>query len=135
MDYGFDYFLLGADETALPAAARLLEELPRDARVRAFFEVADAGEEQRIDAPDGAEITWLHRDGAEAGTTALLEQALRTAELPEGDGFAWCAGEAGTLKPIRRHLKERGFERGRNLDVDGYWRRGTANHDHHADED
>ncbi|QBI54642.1 siderophore-interacting protein [Streptomonospora litoralis] len=134
MDHDFDYFLLGADETALPAAARWLEELPREARVLAFLEVSDAGEEQKLQTPERAEVTWLHRDGAAPGTTDLLERAVRGAELPAGRGFAWCAGEAGALKPIRRYLKERGFERGATFDVDGYWRRGTVNHDHHEDE-
>ncbi|MFD0772346.1 SIP domain-containing protein, partial [Streptomonospora algeriensis] len=69
------------------------------------------------------------------GSTDLLERAIRGAELPEGRGFAGFAGEAGTLKPIRRHFKELGFERGTGFDVDGYWRRGTSNHDHHDDED
>ncbi|GAA4956533.1 siderophore-interacting protein [Streptomonospora halophila] len=134
MDYGFDYYLIGADETALPAAARWLEqELPRDARVLAFLEVADAGEEQDLDVPAGAVVAWLHRDGAAPGSTDLLERAIRGADLPDGRGFAWCAGEATTLKPIRRYLREAGFERGRSLDVDGYWRRGTSNHDHHED--
>lgn len=131
----FDYHVLLADETALPAAARYVEELPADARVFAFFEVVDAAEEQRIDAPEGARITWLHRGDAEAGTTDLLLEAFRDLELPEGDGTVYAAGEATTLKPIRRLLKERGFVRNVTCEVDGYWRRGTANLDHHVDDD
>ncbi|GAA3728757.1 siderophore-interacting protein [Salinactinospora qingdaonensis] len=130
--HDFDYYVIAADETALPAAARWLEELPRQATVFAFLEVADAAEEQHIDAPAGASITWLHRDGAEPGTTDLLERAVRGLTLPEGEGFVWVAGEASCLKNIRRYLKESGFERGRTADVDGYWRRGTVNLDHHA---
>lgn len=130
-----DYYVIAADETALPAAARWLEELPRDATVFAFLEVADTAEEQVIDAPAGAVVTWLHRGAAEPGTAALLENALRSLELPEGDGFVWAAGEALTLKPIRRHLKERGFVKDTSFDVDGYWRRGTVNLDHHEDDD
>jgi NADPH-dependent ferric siderophore reductase len=130
-----DYVLMGADETALPAAARWLEELPRDARAYAFLEVADPGEEQHIDAPDNAVVTWLHRDTDPSGGTNLLERAIRGFTPPVGTGFAWCAGEATALKPIRRHLRDSGFERGRTLDVDGYWRRGTVNLDHHAADD
>ncbi|MGW8530534.1 siderophore-interacting protein [Nocardiopsis sp. NPDC055824] len=131
----FDHHVLLVDETALPAAARYVEELPADARVFAFFEVADAGEEQEIEAPAGARITWLHRGGAEPGTTDLLLEAFRSLELPEGDGFVYAAGEANTLKPIRRLLKERGFVRNATCEVDGYWRRGTSNLDHHAEDD
>lgn len=134
IDRGYDYHLLGADETALPAVARRIEDLPRDARVLALLEVADAREEQYIDAPEGASITWLHRDGAAPGTTDLLDRALAGLTLPEGTGFAWFGGEADSLKPVRRRLKEMGFVRNSTSVVDGYWRRGAANHDHHADD-
>lgn len=131
----FDYHVLLVDETALPAAARYIEELPAAARVFAFFEVADAAEEQRIEAPTNSQVTWLHRGRAEPGTTDLLLEAFRALELPEGDGFVYAAGEAGALKPVRRLLKERGFVRNTTCEVDGYWRRGTANLDHHQAED
>ena len=131
----FDYHVLMVDETALPAAARYVEDLPADAKVLAFFEVADAAEEQKLRAPDDARITWLHRGDAEPGTTELLFEAFKALELPEGDGFVYAAGEATTLKPIRRLLKERGFVRNRTSEVDGYWRRGTTNLDHHEEED
>lgn len=132
----YSHHVLLADETALPAAARRIEELPRDASVTAFFEVADAAEEQELDAPRGAEITWLHRNGAAPGTTDLLLRALEKTELPAEGVFVWVGGEADALKPIRRLLKERGLVRGRDFEVDGYWRRGVSNLDHHAaDED
>lgn len=131
----YDYHVLVADETALPAAARYIEELPSDAKVLAFFEVVDAAEEQTLHAPEDSEITWLHRGEAEAGSTELLLQALRDLEFPEGDGFVWAAGEAVTLKPIRRLIKERGFVRNETYAADGYWRRGTTNLDHHQEDD
>lgn len=131
----FDYHVLLADETALPAAARYIEELPAQAKAIAFFEVADAAEEQTLDAPRDASITWLHRDGAEPGSTELLFEALQDLDFPEGQGFVWAAGEAVSLKPIRRLLKEKGFVRNETFAVDGYWRRGTSNLDHHQDED
>ena len=98
--------------------------------------VADAAEEQKIRAPEDSQITWFHRGRAEAGSTEFLLEALRDLEFPAGDGFVWAAGEADMLKPIRRLLKERGFVRNRTYAVDGYWRRGTSNLDHHkADDD
>ncbi|GAA1085208.1 siderophore-interacting protein [Nocardiopsis metallicus] len=131
----FDYHVLLVDETALPAAARYIEELPADAEVIAFFEVFDAAEEQQIKAPEGSKLTWLHRGDAEPGSTDLLLEAFRALELPEGEGFVYAAGEADTLKPIRRLLKERGFVRNETCEVDGYWRRGTSNLDHHEEDD
>ena len=55
--------------------------------------------------------------------------ALRAAELPEGTPYAWIAGEAGTVKALRRHLvRERGFDR-RAVKFTGYWRRGATEED------
>lgn len=130
---GFDYYLIAADETALPAAARWLEELPRDARVYAFIEVAGPEEEQELDLPERASVTWLHRGEREPGTTDLLKRSVEALEPPEGNGFAWAAGEADALKPIRRLFKERGFVKNESFEVDGYWRRGTVNLDHHQE--
>ncbi|MDS1269115.1 siderophore-interacting protein [Lipingzhangella sp. LS1_29] len=131
LDRTADYYLIVADETGLPAAARLLEELPAHSTALAFLEVAAPSEEQTITTAATTHITWLSRDGAPAGSSSLLHQALRTTPLPPGTGIAWCAGEALTLKPLRRILKEQGFVRGHNAEIDGYWRRGANNRDHH----
>ncbi|MEU4241671.1 siderophore-interacting protein [Actinoplanes sp. NPDC026619] len=120
----FDWYLLGADETALPALAAWLEQLPADARVIAFAEVADEQEEQ----PLAREIRWLHRSRGESLTTAILETAP-----PEGDGYVWVAGEATGLKPIRRYVRGTGHNRNW-AEIDGYWKRGVVNLDHHEDD-
>ncbi|WP_279582654.1 siderophore-interacting protein [Fodinicola feengrottensis] len=127
----FDYYVLLGDETTLPAIGRHLEELPASSRVIVLLEVADAAEEQSLANRDSVEVRWLHRDGAEPGSTELLLSALRELKLPDGDGYFFAAGEAGTLRPIRRYLAD---ELGANKDwtsISGYWKRGTANHDHH----
>ncbi|MFC9328963.1 siderophore-interacting protein [Kitasatospora sp. NPDC057015] len=129
-----DWYLLAAEETALPALARWLEMLPAGVRVIAFAEVPGPADEQVVETATDLTLTWLHRGDAAPGSTDLLERAVRAAELPEGTGFAWIAGEANTLRPIRRHLRnERGLTKDQ-VDVDGYWKRGVANHDHHEDE-
>ncbi|MFF0574372.1 siderophore-interacting protein [Streptosporangium saharense] len=130
-----DWYVLGADETALPALARWLELLPAGATVFAFAEVADTREEQEIASVADVNLTWLYRGDAEPGTSDLLEKAIRGVRKPKGEGFAWVAGEAGTLKPIRRYLREEfGLPRER-VDVDGYWKRGVVNLDHHEEEE
>jgi NADPH-dependent ferric siderophore reductase len=48
------------------------------------------------------EVTWLARRGAPAGTTDLLEAALRRARLPEGRGQCRIAGEAAAVRCLRR---------------------------------
>lgn len=125
----FDWYLLGADETALPALAAWLGRLPADATVLAFVEVAGAAEEQPLPARPNTRIHWLHRDSGE-----VLERAIRQAEVPAGDGYVWVAGEAGGLKPIRRHLRGLGLNRAW-MEIDGYWKRGVVNLDHHDDDE
>ncbi|MBM2616678.1 siderophore-interacting protein [Actinoplanes sp. LDG1-06] len=121
----FDWYLLGADETALPALAAWLEQLPAGADVTAFCEVAGAAEEHRL----AGEVRWLHRDRGES-----LQQALTGYRLKGGDGYVWVAGEATGLKPIRRHIRAHGHHRDW-AEIDGYWKRGTVNLDHHEDDD
>ncbi|WP_405020639.1 siderophore-interacting protein [Kitasatospora sp. NBC_00070] len=134
IDFVHDWYLLAAEETALPALARWIEMLPAGVKVIAFAEVPGADDEQEFRTVTDLDLTWLHRGSAPAGSTDLLERAIRAAELPTGLGFAWIAGEATTLKPIRRHLRgERGLGK-EQVDVDGYWKRGVANHDHHEDD-
>lgn len=129
--YAFDWYLLCGDETVLPSIARRLEEFPAGARVIAFVEVAGPSEEQPLSTRANLDLTWLYRNGAEPGTTDLLERAVRELDFPAGDYYAWISGEATSLRPIRRHLLH---ERGANKDwvhFSGHWKRGTANHDHH----
>jgi NADPH-dependent ferric siderophore reductase len=124
----FDWYLLAGDETALPSIARRLEELPPTARAIVVLEVADATEELALDSRASIDLTWLHRDGAEPGTTDLLERAIRDLELPNGDGFAWVAAEADAVRPLRTHLREeRGLPKAWTR-ITGYWKRGSADH-------
>ncbi|WP_237307627.1 siderophore-interacting protein [Streptomyces alboflavus] len=72
-----------------------------------------------------AQVVWLSRDGAPAGTTDLLERAVRDMEWLPGTAYAWVAGETVTLKGIRRHLvTERQVAR-EHTHITGYWRRTT----------
>lgn len=118
-----DWCLITADETGLPAVGRWLEEFPADGRAQVFLEVAEDSHRQELRQPPGVEITWLVRDGAPAGTTTLLLDAVRAAGWWPGTVFAWAAGEALTLAPIRRWLRRVRQLDKEQLDITGYWRR------------
>ncbi|MEV6669758.1 siderophore-interacting protein [Streptomyces sp. NPDC051162] len=121
-DPAADWHLLAGDESALPAIAASLERVPAGVPVHAFVEVADASEEQRLDLPEGVEVTWLHRDGAPVGEA--LVKAVCSLDFPPGDVHAFVHGEAGFVKELRRFLRvEREVPRER-LSISGYWRRG-----------
>ncbi|MEJ8635142.1 siderophore-interacting protein [Streptomyces sp. MS2.AVA.5] len=117
-----DWVLIWGDETALPAAAAILEWLPAGTRAHVWLEVPHAGDRLDLATAADAEITWLVRE--ENAPRAV--EAVRAAELPDGAGYAWIAGESGSVKALRRHLVgERGMDR-RRVTFVGYWRRGVS---------
>jgi NADPH-dependent ferric siderophore reductase len=130
---GLDSAVLVGDPTSLPALLRWIERMPDDVDLRAIAVVPDESYRRYVaESPfaDTAEWIWIVDPDADARAEALLS-VLHMLELPE-NGFVWAAGEAQSLVPVRRYLRrELGFDRSRVL-VDGYWRRGTSNLDHHA---
>lgn len=131
----FPWYVMAVDETALPALARWLEVLRPDVPVTAYVEVADSTSQFELPSRAALDVHWLHRGESEPGTTTLLADAIANHAYPDRDGFLWAAGEALSIKPIRRWAtQELGLQRD-NWDVNGYWRRGTINHDHHAEDD
>jgi NADPH-dependent ferric siderophore reductase len=130
---GLDSALLVADPTSLPSLLRWIERMPDDVDLRAIAVVPDESYRRYVaESPfaDTAEWIWIIDPDADARAEALLS-VLHMLELPE-NGFVWAAGEAQSLVPVRRYLRrELGFDRSRVL-VDGYWKRGTSNLDHHA---
>lgn len=130
-----DWLLLAGDETALPAIGSLVEALPPEARALACLEVADAAEEQRLTTRADLTVHWVHRDGAPPGHGDALPSAVRALPFPPGRVFAWLAGEAGTVRALRRHLvDERGIDK-RQIDFTGYWRRRLTQDDAPTEQD
>ncbi|MFE0273592.1 siderophore-interacting protein [Streptomyces sp. NPDC058992] len=123
-DPAADWHLLAGDESALPAIAAALEQMPVGARVHAFVEIPGPAEEQKIATPDGVTVTWLHRGARPVGEALIA--AVRGLEFPGGDVHAFVHGEAGAVRELRRHLRmERGVPRER-LSLSGYWRLGKS---------
>ncbi len=114
-----DWHLLVGDESALPAIASALEEIPAGKQVKAFLEVENADEQIALTCDGDLEITWLHRmsDGD-------VVAAVRDYDFPSGDVHVFVHGEAGFCFELRRYLlNEREVPRER-LSLSGYWRRG-----------
>ncbi|MFT4299618.1 MAG: siderophore-interacting protein [Aeromicrobium sp.] len=59
--------VLAGDETAVPAISRILGDLPGGVRGHAFCEVPTSADVLEIVSPEGVEVTWLPRDGADLG--------------------------------------------------------------------
>lgn len=60
--------LLAGDETAVPAIAGILRDLPSDAVGTALLEVPLAADVQELTAPSGVEVVWLPREGQPLGS-------------------------------------------------------------------
>ncbi|WP_395703170.1 siderophore-interacting protein [Aquabacterium sp.] len=118
LDYG--WHLLAGDDTALPAIARRLEELP--AGSRAIVLLAVAGPDRRALATQAeTDLRWFDDD------VALLA-AARALQLPAGEGYAWCAGEAATMAALRRVLVQDKGHDAQAIRAAAYWKRGAASH-------
>lgn len=120
------WHLLAGDDSALPAIAAALEAMPKDAEGVAFLEVDGDADHLELAAPSGIEVVWLHRDGAEAGTTTLLADAVRARAWRDGRVQVFAHGERGAMKSLRPYFTdERGLERSQ-LSLSAYWAHGRV---------
>ncbi len=128
------WHLFAADEAGLPAVAAALEVLPAAARGQVFLEVAGPADEVPLAAPEGVEITWIHRGGAAgevgddaAGDNAPLIAAVRAAPWWDGEPQVFIHGEAqAVMHNLRGYIrKERGVSAA-DASISGYWRRGRT---------
>ncbi|MBB3406746.1 NADPH-dependent ferric siderophore reductase [Rhizobium sp. BK316] len=115
--------LLAGDESALPAIARIAEEVPAGTRLQAIIEVADEAEEQRLYSAGSLEVRWLHRrDYAKDAKGVLLEEAKQAIAATEGETFVWFACEKEDVRAMRTYLKSRRHDR-KSMYVAWYWER------------
>ncbi|MEV7592529.1 siderophore-interacting protein [Streptomyces sp. NPDC089922] len=127
---GTDAVWMYADETALPAAAGILDRLPAGTRVRAWFEVPHEDDRLALDTAADADITWIVREGGGRERAGRVLDALRSAQPQDAQTaeapYVWLAGEAGTVRAVRRHfVQERSVDR-RSVRFTGYWRLGAS---------
>ncbi|MDB5873731.1 MAG: NADPH-dependent ferric siderophore reductase [Ramlibacter sp.] len=124
----YEWHLFVGDETALPAIARRLEELPAGARAIVVGQVDDAGDRRVFESSVNLTLKWL-------GSTEELVEAVRLLELPAGEGYAWCAGEARVMATVRRMLvEEKGHDR-HAIRAAAYWKQGATAHHENLESD
>lgn len=122
-----DWYVIGADETGIPAIARMMARLPKTARGSVFIEVAGPHERQDFPQHPGFDVQWIFRNGIAPGQDRRLVDAVCRTEWPNNlEGFGWFAAEAGMAKLVREYWRETlGLDRTKTL-VAGYWRIGAA---------
>ena len=114
----FDSYLLVGDETALPAIARRLEELPANRRALVVIEVENVLEEQLLNSAASVDVIWVHRD-------VPGEDLLSTVEglkIPAGELYAWVATESALSRKVRRVLLDTHGLNEEFVKAVGYWR-------------
>jgi NADPH-dependent ferric siderophore reductase len=132
----YDWHLLAGDDTALPAIARRLEELPAGTRAVVIVEVEAQADEIPLPTRADAAIHWIHRKGAPAGQAEHLSRALRAVDLPAGDYYAWVACEGAVAKALRNQLLDEHGAKPKWTRAAAYWRHGVADvHENLKDED
>lgn len=125
-----DWYLFAGDHCALPAIAHMLAELPANAKGKAFIEVPGSAEEQALIAPDGIEITWLHRNERAVSESDPLITSVRAMKWLDGNPFVWIAGESSAVRALRAYARdERKIDRRQFLAI-GFWRRGMSETDY-----
>lgn len=122
----FDWYLLIADETGLPAMGRWVEELPAGVQVVTLGAVPGAADEQVFPTAASHRAHWVHRPVSEAADPAPLLEAARALSLPAGKGFVWIAAEAKVARALRDHIEgEKGHPKAW-IKAAGYWILGEA---------
>lgn len=112
--------LVVTDLSGLPAAARIIEEMPTGGAAIVIAEVPAADDLDYLPRRDG--ISVLPLIGTGNGTCpSALAAAVRDISMPAGPGYCWFAGEAAESRAVRKDLRARGWHRDR-YDITGYWR-------------
>lgn len=123
----FDWHVLIGDETALPAIARRLAELPATVRAMVVAEVASAAGEIALPSAAQVDVQWLHRHDAPAGDPERLVAAAQTLTLPAGEGYVWVAAESGVARALRAVMVDHHGVAKSRIRAAAYWKRGAAN--------
>src|SRR5690606_14252536 len=101
----YDAYVLIGDETALPAIARRLAELPEHAQAEVLIEIPEEGDRQPLPSAAQVRVSWLERNGFDAASSTLLEDALVDFESPDGDANYWIELESRRASMMRKFIE------------------------------
>jgi NADPH-dependent ferric siderophore reductase len=124
LDPTADWHLFLGDETAAPGYLHMLEAVPESVPAQAYLEVSSAGDELASSTPH--EVEWLYRGDTPAIASTMLVDAMAAAELPEGRGHVYIAGEVQVVNAVLRAALGRGLTPDQ-VSPKAYWGRGKAN--------
>lgn len=118
-NYDADWHLLVADLTGLPAAAAVLEKLPKNAKGTAFLQVPTKQDKQIINCPEGVNINWVINP--DLTKNALLTAVQNTYWL-SGEPAIFIAAEIRQVKAIKKYVKDMPGYSNKQTYASGYWK-------------
>ncbi|GJH12748.1 siderophore-interacting protein [Caballeronia novacaledonica] len=123
----YDWHLLVGDDTALPAIARRLEELPAEAVATVVVQTASEDRRQFRSRSTFGVVRVDHPQD--------LLREIEALELPSGEGYIWCATEAKVAARVRELLVvEKGHGK-HAIRASAYWKDGASAHHEKFGED
>jgi len=120
--------LLVGDESAVPAIANIVAQLPSPERIDVLLELGDPGDDTLSPVPAHTHLEIVSRAGVagealEAAVARWGERHARTF-VDDPTAYAWIAGETGATTRMRRHLTAGlGLDKSRVAFL-GYWKLG-----------
>jgi NADPH-dependent ferric siderophore reductase len=111
----YDWHLLIGDDTALPAVARRLEELPSDTVAQVLLFVTDSADRRQLRSRSIFNVSWIY-------SRQELLTAVQQLHLPSGSGFVWCGAESSISSTVREILVDRKGHDASAIRAASYWR-------------
>ncbi len=122
--YGADiptgWELIVADMTGLPAALRILEEMPAGKKIVAVFEVKSTADQQVVQTSAEVDVHWLIHPEHGSGPSQLAPY-VEALEWHPGTPYVWMSAEAAATREIRSYVRRQRRVPNGCADVVGYW--------------
>lgn len=112
-----DWNILFGDESAMPAIARRLQELPADTSVIVRIQASNPEAKQVYNYASKAKLDLQFVDS--------LEEAATQLKIPAGTGFVWGGGEGSVMAKLRTIMLEKGVPTGA-MRLSSYWKYGVT---------
>lgn len=121
------WYVMGCDQTALPAVARMLETLPPRTCGYVFIEAENETEFQELNNSTQIQVNWIYRNGKPAGFDPRLADLVLAVDWPDHlNCFGWFAAEGNAANRVRKVWREdRGLGREQTLTAT-YWKQGQS---------
>lgn len=121
----FARHVLIGDETAIPAIARRLEELPAEAQATVVIAVDGPADRLPLTSAADVAVLWVERDGAGRDEATAFGKAVEAAltGVDRSDAYVWIAAESQVARTLRSLVVGLGFDP-KAMKAAGYWRVG-----------